>query len=399
MGKMQRLAMVAQAFTPGAPVDDFELFAGRIPQAQDVINAVAQKGQHVGLYGERGVGKTSLANVLAGFFQVADLAIMRPAKINCHTEDTFGSLWRNVFRELDVDLKESETLSPDDVRYTLARLDPPGLIVIDELDRLADDDALTLLADTVKALSDHAVRSTLVLVGVARSMAELIGEHESIARAVVKIHMPRMSMDELREIMERGCEKCQLTATADAVNHIAVLSRGLPHFTHLLGLHAGQRVVADDRSEIALDDVASSIPTAVAKHLVETDYLRATHSPHADNLYPHVLLACALAPQDQFGFFTPGAVRGPLEVIARRRLEIPAFARHLNQFLSIERGSVLLREGAPRRYVYRFRDPILQTYVILNAIATELIDDSQLAKLEIGAPPTPDEPLEPEALF
>jgi hypothetical protein len=42
------------------------------------------------------------------------------------------------------------------------------------LDRLEDDDALTALADTLETLSDHAVTSTLVLVGVARSIGELV---------------------------------------------------------------------------------------------------------------------------------------------------------------------------------------------------------------------------------
>lgn len=391
---------MAQAFTPGAPIDDLELFAGRIPQAQDVVNAAAQKGQHVGLYGERGVGKTSLANILSHLFQATDLPSFRPAKVNCQTDDDFSSLWRNIVRELGVQLEgDQHAVSPDDVRYTLAPLQPPALIVIDELDRLEDDDALTLLADTIKALSDHAVASTLVLVGVAQSIGDLIGEHESISRALVKVHMPRMLLAELRELLEKGCERAGITATDEAVDHITILSRGLPHFTHLLGLHAGQRVVADDRTEITLADVIAAIPVAVDKHVVESDYLKATHSPHADNLYPQVLLACALARQDQFGFFTPGAVRDPLEVIAGRRLDIPAFARHLNQFLTPERGAVLLRDGAPRRYVYRFRDPIMQAYVILNALARGLITDEQAAQLGIGAPPTPDVPSGTESLF
>ena len=285
------------------------------------------------------------------------------------------------------------------MRYELQQLEPPALIVIDELDRFEDDIGLTLLSDTVKTLSDHVVPSTLVLVGVAQSIGGLIGEHESIARALVKVHMPRMSLPELREILHRGCERAGITATEDAIDHVTILSRGLPHFTHLLALHAGQRVVSDDRTEITLRDAIASIPVAIERHVVEGDYLRATHSPHADNLYAQVLLACALAPQDQFGFFTAGAVRDPLAIIVGRRLEIPAFARHLNQFLSPERGSVLIRQGSPRRYVYRFRDPILQTYVILNGLAHGLIARDQLPLLEVGTTPVPDAIVEGEERF
>src|SRR5439155_19716416 len=49
-------------------------------------------------------------------------------------------------------------------RYALRDVDPK-LIVIDELDRLEDDDTISLLADTIKTLSDHSIPGTLMLVG------------------------------------------------------------------------------------------------------------------------------------------------------------------------------------------------------------------------------------------
>ncbi len=397
LAKIQRLARVAQAFTPGAPIDDFALFSGRFSQIQDVISAVVQKGQHVALYGERGVGKTSLANVLADIFKAEDLPQFTAVKVNCNTEDNFSSVWRNIFREAGVSL-EGHEFTPEDIRFRLMDFDPPALIVIDELDRLEDDLALTLLADTVKALSDHVVSSTLVLVGVAQSITDLIGEHESIARSLVKVAIPRMTQAELQDILKNGGEMAGITFADDASEHIVSLSRGLPHFTHLLGLHSGQHTVADDRLEVRMEDVVTAIRGAVERHVVEDDYVRATHSPHADNLYPHVLLACALAPQDQFGFFTAGAVRDPLEVIAGRRLDIPAFARHLNHFLQPDRGSVLFRVGSPRRYRYRFRDPLLQTYVILNALSSKMVSEDQATELLIGIT-TPNESIEPRQLF
>jgi energy-coupling factor transporter ATP-binding protein EcfA2 len=396
-GKIARRVRVAQAFTPSAPINELDLFAGREGQVGDVVDAVVQRGRHVALYGERGVGKTSLANVLASFFAAPDLPNVIAAKVNCSTDDNYETLWHGIFRELAVDLPRSP--GPEDIRYALDGLESLAIIIIDELDRLEDDVALTLLADTVKAMSDHGVPSTFVLVGVADSIGELIGEHESVARALVKVHMPRMSPRELREILERGCEHAELTITEDAAERITILSRGLPHFTHLLGMHAGQRVVADDRSEITRTDVLASLKTAVEQHIIEGDYVRAIHSAHQDNLFPQVLLACALAPQDQFGFFTAGSVRGPLRAITGRKLDIPAFARHLNQFLQPQRSAVLLRSGSQRKYLYRFRDPLLQTYVILNALAHDMIPEGDLRDLVTDGGATADEPIEPPQLF
>jgi len=390
--KIQRIARVSQAFTPGAPVSELNLFAGRFDQLQTVANAVTQRGQHVGLYGERGVGKTSLANVLAELFAAPDLPSYGAVLVNCTTDDSFDSLWRTIFRDLGIAVEDGAVLAPEDVRYEIARLDPPSLIVIDELDRLADDDALTSLADTVKTLSDHAVPSTVVLVGVARSIGGLIGEHQSIVRALVQIEMPRMDRSELARIVEHGCSELGLTVKGDAVEKIATLSEGLPHYTHLMSLYAGQRVVKDDRSEITVTDVNESIQPAISKHTMQSAYDLATRSAQPDTLYKQVLLACALADKNQLGYFTAGAIRRPLEVVAGRWIDIPQYARHLKLFLSAERGAILEREGEERAYFYRFSDPMMQPYVILDGMSEGLLTDDQLAALQglREAAPTPE---------
>jgi hypothetical protein len=320
-------------------------------------------------------------------------------RVNCSTDDTFATLWEHVFTELGIEHDADTQFTPELVRRHLQRFDPPALIVLDELDRLADDDALTALADTIKTLSDHAVASTIVLVGVARSIGELVGEHASIVRALVQIEMPRMSRSELAEILTKVCEKASLTARQAAIDQITVLSEGLPHYTHLLGLHAGQLAVQNDRTEISVGDVQGAIPKAVDRHTILNDYQQATRSARRDALFTEVLLACALAPKNQLGFFTSGAIRDPLEAIAGRRIEIPAFSNHLSQFLEPQRGGVLQREGTSRRFFYRFTDPILQPYVVLKGLASGLITDEQRRRFqeaEYDAGPMPSD-FEPSA--
>jgi Cdc6-like AAA superfamily ATPase len=387
LAKVERIAAVARAFTPGTPVGRLDMLAGRMNQLTDIVSAVSMPGQHVGLYGERGVGKTSLANVLAEVFQNPQLrASFEAVRVNCTTEDTFTTIWNHVFAELRYQQQEQGSWSPEGVRRRLQELDQAALIVLDELDRLENDDALTAIADTVKTLSDHAVPSTLVLVGVARSIGELVGEHASIVRALVEIEMPRMSAKELSEILYKGCAGAGLQVRPDAVDEITTLSEGLPHYTHLLGLHAGQRAVQDDRSAIVLDDVYQAIPKAVDRHTILNAYQQATRSARRDALFSQVLLACALAPKNQLGFFTSGSVREPLEVIAGRRIDIPAFSNHLSQFLEPERGAVLQREGTSRRYFYRFSDPIFQPYVVLKGLSLKLITDEQRKRFQMAQP-------------
>ena len=44
----------------GAPIDEEDLFAGRLEEVSRILQAVMEKSKHVVLFGERGVGKTSL---------------------------------------------------------------------------------------------------------------------------------------------------------------------------------------------------------------------------------------------------------------------------------------------------------------------------------------------------
>lgn len=47
---------INKVFTPGSPVNERDLFAGRILQISTLIEATSQRGYHAVLYGERGVG-------------------------------------------------------------------------------------------------------------------------------------------------------------------------------------------------------------------------------------------------------------------------------------------------------------------------------------------------------
>ena len=403
----QELALRAsRVFSPGAPIRQKDVFAGRTQQLRRVIDAVNQGGQHVLIYGERGVGKTSLANVLDYFVSTSGLPQLVAPHINCDTGDDFSSVWRKIFKQVwferesrpmglrqytepvssSLDEEVKGEITPDivlDVSHTFTG-ERHFMPIIDEFDRLTGKPAVAAFTDTIKMLSDHSPYTTVVLVGLADNVEELIAQHESIERALVQVRMPRMSTEELTEIIENGVHALGMTVEEPATRYIATLSQGLPHYTHLLGLHAARDAIDTDRAEVQLRNVDTAIGAAIqaAQQTLLRAYHQATMSQRGDALYAQVLLACALAETDQLGYFAAADVREPMSRIMRKRYEIPAFLRHLGDFCKEDRGPVLERIGIPRRYRYRFRNPLVQPFVIMQGLAGGLLSRDGLTEFK-----------------
>ena len=381
------IAEINQAFTPGAPIDSRDLFAGRKRQVDKVIGTIFQRGQHAVIFGERGVGKTSLANTLYDFLVLAGKYDYQRARLNCADGMHFEAMWYSIFKQLTT-VVNGETLSleqvlpvnanSESIRETFQAMDNPSIVIIDELDRITDLQTETALADTIKTLSDNSVDTTIVLVGVADSVDQLIAEHRSIERAVVQVPMPRMSKVELLEIIDHGLVKCQgLMIDASVRERIADYSQGLPSYTHLLAREAALHVVRSDRMNITMEDLDEAIKEAVDSQL-ETNlraYNTAVSSPRGKNFRP-VLLACALARKDEHGWFYANGVTQPVRLITGKKYDIPSFARHLKDFCDESRGPILERTGRK----YRFIKPLMEPYVILRGLADKLIAENQLSR-------------------
>jgi hypothetical protein len=313
-------------------------------------------------------------------------------------------LWHKVFRELSIVMatkqvgftNESaapsntrfslenrlpEVARPDDIRYVLSQVPQETIIIIDEVDRIKDRETTTLLSDTIKNLSDHSVNTTIILVGVSDSVEGLIAEHKSIERSLVQIPMPRMSNAELTQIIDKSLGFIGMPIDEDAKRWISSLSQGLPFYTHSLGLYSAHAAIEKDRTNIIMGDVAEAISTTVQKaYTILSAYSKATSSPQQKNLYSKVLLSCALARSDELGFFSAAAVSKPMSAIMGRRFYVPNFSRHLFDFCDERRGAVLQKVGLPRRFRFRFLDPMMQPFVILHGLSTGELTKELLEK-------------------
>ena len=380
-------AEITDTFSHGAPIEERDLFAGRIHELAKLIDAVQQRGRHAIVFGERGVGKTSLVNILSLVYR-APIKDTLYVRVNATPQDTFTSLWQKVFKRLtyqsDGELRRvadsyPSAVTPDDVQLELESFSNKScIIVLDEFDRIKDKSVTTLVADTMKALSDYSLNATVILSGIAENIAGLISGHESITRSLIQVPMPRMSLDELGEIVFKRYRKLGLDIDGDAIWKITFLARGLPFYAHLLGMHAGRAAVGNRRKKITSTDVDAAFSDAMEEidQILKERYYAAIINRKGDALYEPVLLACALALTDPLGRFQQSAVAEPLsKIFPDKNYRATTYAFHMNAMCTDDRKRVLERLGSEANFRYRFADPMMQPFVILKGLADGRITD------------------------
>ena len=392
---------VSRVFTPRSPVTVRELFSGRTDQVDKVFDALGQIGLHAILYGERGVGKTSLANIIQLVASSRGTRILT-CKVNCEAADTFQTIWRKALKEFkyntthrgigftaveDSEIKRlsdhvSEQLDANSLRLLFAAAGAHILVIFDEFDRLSSK-ASKAFTDVIKTLADTNAKVTLLLVGVADTVGRLIVDHASVARALVQIHMPRMQTAELTQIIVTGSKKLRVAFDDAATEQIVQLSQGLPHYTHLVARNSVRQACKRRSRCVSSDDVAHALTDAVndAQHSIKTQYHNATSSSHKSALFKEVLLACALARKDGLSYFQAADVVEPLSAIMGKSYQIPAFARHLSKLCEQARSAVLHKTGERRRYRYRFTEPLLEPFIVMSGLSEKLISPAKLARL------------------
>ena len=321
--------------------------------------------------------------------------------VSCTALDTYATIWRKVGQEvllsqrqlglaqretfqivgrLDID---SEVKTPNDAKILLEGLHHPTVLVFDEFDRISDGDTQSLMADTIKSFSDHNVPSTLIFVGVGKSLSDLLHEHHSISRNIAQLRVDPMEVHELAQIIQKGCKIVGFTFEHGLDLEIAKLSQGYPHYTHLLGLWIGRKAIDNSRTHLSFADLEQAIPAVLqnAEGALQEQYERAIDSSKKAALFRPVLLACAMANKDSLGRFAVGALQEPLKAITGQNYSTGAYQAHLGKFCETERGPVLERSGQPKSYRWRFLNPQLIPYVVLQGVNDKLIQPSLLPQL------------------
>lgn len=381
--KMLRAA-AQNIFDPKSPIDDGRLFSGRFEQIDDILDAVYEKGGHAMIFGERGVGKTSLANILSS--KVAPiLQDLRVLHVDCGTGDDFYTIWGNAFNDFEAGPNREErpadyfrrTDNPYEIYNAIKDLDSSKyhIIIFDEFDRIKDEKTLYQMGDLIKYFSNHPQNVTIIIVGVGETLTDLFLGHESIERCVSQVKMPRMSYKESKAIITERIPKIGFSITEDVQNGIIKLSQGMPGYVHLLGRLTLRAAIERRSTSIDKEDFKIALTKTLDKTDQRTreDYYRAVSSPNKDNKYKEVLLACAMAKSNELGHFYAGDIREPYSLIRGKPMEITNYATNLSNLCKDERGA-LVKTGTRKLYQYRFKNPLLQPLVMMIGVHEGMIE-------------------------
>ena len=225
---------VRKVFTPHQPIGSAQLLLGRESEIRRLLQHLSTPGQHVLLYGDRGVGKTSLANITRLLVPDERTVIL----CRCDSMTSFRSIIFRALKAVGMDAPAVETKSVHteggDARVGLSSFGAgvhaqnaqsatrPGmeqvspswaveqlgsansLLLIDEADAVRDKGDLLLLAEFVKLLSDASSTLKVMIVGIASTGEELTAGHESVVRCLKQTKLAEMSAGELTGILRRG---------------------------------------------------------------------------------------------------------------------------------------------------------------------------------------------------
>jgi len=315
-----------RVLNPATPVDTIELLFGREKELEDINYSLHAKGRHCFIYGDRGIGKSSLAHTAATQLQSSE---KRHLRAECNSKSTFVSVINSLVsyankqsplhkvekhakRKLNVSglgyeqgekTTISHALTPnasvDEVldlfRDIASNYSQKTIAVIDEFDAIKDLNELSKFGAFLKFLGDLDIEVTLIFTGIGKSLEELLGGHLSSARQLHQVHLEPLNWTGRYEIIDKAFSTFGVSISDDYRFKISGLSDGFPHYVHLLcekiliemhklggaGLQVNQDIFID-----GLDGAIKSIGEEIKR-----DYVNATEG--RDEHFHHLLWAMA----------------------------------------------------------------------------------------------------------
>jgi Cdc6-like AAA superfamily ATPase len=392
--------ILASYLSPARAISDPAHLRGRQQRLRAIDRAFNSPGKHVFIYGDRGVGKTSLAQSAAVLHQSSDA---KPILIAC---DQFADFYKMVAAIVQNSISIKDAVErPNVLRKGGLRI--PGLtgemekglqsgvippieslndavvllkyvseihskdtaIVIDEFDQISNDNDRKRFADLIKQISDQEVGVRFIFCGIGPSLETLIGVHLSTDRYITPIELERLSHDALWEILTSCAAELGIEFGHEELIRISQISDGFPYYVHLIGEHTFWSIFDDAKvvDKVGLRHFDVGIRGAIAEAVgsLKQAYNIAVQK-RADD-YEEVLWAVAESPLLERK--SPLIYEESYIPIMRGRkkrdpIDIKTFYQRMNLLKTLSHGCIL--KATPQGW-YRFSENVMRGYVRLKA--------------------------------
>uniref|UniRef100_UPI0035CB9E14 ATP-binding protein n=1 Tax=uncultured Sphingomonas sp. TaxID=158754 RepID=UPI0035CB9E14 len=266
---------IARVFDSAHPVRTRDELFGRNEELQQLLAAAVDFGQHSIIHGARGSGKTSLARVFGDHADQNGVIVIYMA---CEPGATFADLLTPYLRALP-----SGALDPsararfkDELARLPAQFGPrtfvdllaervtaPTVFIFDEFDRVVDAQVKDDVAAAMKLLSDSLSSVLFMLVGIARSVSDVVDSHPSLRRHMRVVSLGRIAPESVGALIAAGELSTGVSFDADARAIIARASCGSPFHVRLFCHHAALAAVRHGSAVVSGDDARAGLKTAI----------------------------------------------------------------------------------------------------------------------------------------
>ena len=382
--RMERIrnSGINDAFVPTKPVST-NFFCGRKVEVERIVNSIVNSGAHVLLYGDRGVGKTSLATHACELL-LSHSWIDRFVPVGCNRNDKFEDIMRQLFLKLGYtqDTKRTttntveggiafakgsrSTSSEEDVYYDYSSprwvaeqiSDINMVVIVDEFDTITDTKEKEKFSQLIKIISDRGAKLSLLIVGIAVSASDLLEGHMSVARSLTEVRLDRMSNEELQDIIRKGEDRTGLQFEEVVKQRIIATSFGFPYFTHLLALKSAEEAVVSELNVVTEKMLNDGLQKALVESLqsFKDKYDNAIGS---NEMKRKVIYCCALLGNREF---SAEELRNKYHEIYNEHIESVSVGNAIHNALSETPDTILRRR---RVGVYYFNDPRMPVYILM----------------------------------
>jgi len=268
---------IGQVLSSAHPVRSIEYLKGRDSELETIERALYAPGRSVFIYGDRGVGKSSLGATAAYQWQTAD---NKPIVVGGPQDDTFESVIANIanqalglsraysvkkqsnvgFEWRGIKWSEGRETSTKEITAQLKTIGDAAdllaevakvhserpVVLIDEFDAIPSAEERNRFAGLLKAVGDRDINVKFILTGVGSSLEELLGAHQSAYRQLTTIEVNRLGWEARREIVVQAAQEFGVDVDDNVNWRIAIVSDGFPYYVHLVTEHMLWQALDDD---------------------------------------------------------------------------------------------------------------------------------------------------------